>query len=230
MSELLIAGFLGIIEGLTEFVPVSSTGHLILFGHLLDFHGQTAATFEIFIQLGAILAVVYLYFQHFLSLFRFDTDQTGLRGFRGMQIFAVACLPIYVLGFLLHEYIKQVLFSPLTVAIALILGGLVMIVVERREQKVRVTSLDQISLRQAFVIGIAQCFALWPGMSRSGSTIVGGMLIGLDRVVAAEFSFLVAVPVMVVAVGYDTLKSLSLLSAADIPVLPLALSFRVSRQ
>lgn len=202
---------LGTLEGLTEFLPVSSTGHLIVASELLHFPTEISATFSIFIQLGAILAVVVLYWRRFLSLFAFS-DRDGFSGVEGIGKLALACLPAFILGFLLHDFIKEHLFSSATVVAALFVGGVWMILVERRSREATVLRLEEMSYRQAFLVGCFQCLALWPGMSRSASTIIGGMLVGLDRRVAAEFSFLVAVPVMVAAVGYDTLKSFSELS------------------
>lgn len=222
---------LGIIEGLTEFIPVSSTGHLILLGEVLGFKGESAASFEIFIQLGAILAVVVLYFPNFRDLLDFRPDPAGpaqFKGMRGISLLFVACLPAFVLGALLHGFIKEQLFSPLTVALALIVGGVVMIWLEAREpSKHRPTrELAQITTAQAFKIGLFQCLSLWPGISRSGATIIGAMLCGLERKLAAHFSFLVAVPVMSAAVCFDLLKSSAQLSSADL--LPFATGFLVS--
>ena len=235
MSDWLTIVLLGIVEGVTEFLPVSSTGHLILAGELLRFVGERAETFEIFIQLGAILAVVVLYRQRFAGLV--------LAGLHGEAVFpvpgerrltwthlGVACLPAFVLGFLLHGFIKRELFSSRTVLVGLVLGGLVMIAAEawsrRRGAALVARSLDEITLGQALAIGSFQCLALWPGFSRSGSTISGGLVAGLDRRTAAEFSFVVAVPVMLAATGYDLLKSLSLLDSGFVATL--ALGFVVS--
>ncbi len=222
-----IAIILGILEGLTEFIPVSSTGHLIIVGHLLGFSGATADTFDIFIQLGAILAVVVLYFERFRGLLDFRPGQSGFRGINGIVKLLAVSLPALVLGALFHGAIKRYLFNSTTVAIALILGGLVMIWVESRKAKpARFKSPEELPTRTAFIIGVFQCLALWPGMSRSASTIVGGMLLGLERQLAAEFSFLAAVPVMCAAVGYDLLKSAGSLTSLD--VLPFALGFITS--
>lgn len=213
-SEYGKAVLLGIVEGLTEFIPVSSTGHLILFGDLLQFREGEAATFEIFIQLGAILAVVVLYTERFTGLLDFSKeDRSGFRGWNGLGKLFLACLPAFVFGALLHDTIEHFLFIPIPVAFALILGGLVFIVLERSPREPSVFSLGEISGRQAFVIGLFQCLALWPGISRSGATIIGGLLVGLERKIAAEFSFLVAVPVMFAAVSYSLLKSSETLNA-----------------
>lgn len=230
-DEIIQAALLGIIEGLTEFIPVSSTGHLIIIADLLAFTGSFAGSFEVFIQLGAILAVVFLYAQRFKALMTSGSLEEvrngyGFSGWVGITKLFLACLPAFVLGALLHGYIKSVLFGALPVACALLTGGVIMVLVERREQRDHVTSIDAITYRQSFLIGVFQCFALWPGMSRSGSTIVGGMFLGLNRTVAAEFSFLVAVPVMCAAVAYDLLKSWSAIGMDALPVF--AVGFVVS--
>ncbi len=213
-SEIFQAILMGIVEGLTEFIPVSSTGHLILFGEGIGFHGPSAATFEIFIQLGAILAVVFLYPARFTGLFELSS-YAGFKGWQGLIKIALACLPAFVLGFLFHKMIKSYLFFPFPVALALIVGGVLFYLIDRPGKTYKVSALEQISYKQAFLIGVFQCFALWPGMSRSGSTIIGGLLLGLDRKVAAEFSFLVAVPVMSAAVAYDMLKTYSTTVSID---------------
>lgn len=209
---------LAVVEGLTEFLPISSTGHMILVGRVLGLAGERASTFEIFIQLGAILAVVVVYWSRFAELVDVRCSQRGFKGKQGLARLVVASLPAFVLGYLLHRTIKAHLFNPWGVALALFSGGIVMILVERRCTQPNTLALDAITMRQAFLIGCFQCFSLWPGMSRSAATIVGGMLLGLERRVAAEFSFLVAVPVMFAATGYDLLKSRAFLSASDIPV------------
>lgn len=203
MWEIIVA--LGIVEGLTEFLPVSSTGHLILFGHLLGFEGPVAASFEIFIQLGAILSVAVLYRERF-KLLLFSSPGDGLSGFEGLTKLGVACFPALLVGFLLGKHIKALLFFPTPVAYALMVGGVVMLFVERSKQPARTLTLGDISYGQALAVGIAQCFALWPGVSRAGATIIGGLLAGLERRIAAEFSFLIAVPMMCAATAYDLLK------------------------
>jgi undecaprenyl-diphosphatase len=219
-SELTKSLLAGVLEGLTEFIPVSSTGHLILLGESLEFQGPVAATFDIFIQLGAILAVVVLYWPRFIALLDFSHDDNteSFCGRSGILKLFVACLPAFVLGFLLHDFIKAMLFSSTPVAAALIFGGVVMIFIEQRDLRVTAGTLEHVSYRQAFLVGCFQCLALWPGMSRSGATIIGGMICGLSRSVAAEFSFLVAVPVMFAAVSYDMLKSYHYLSAEHVTI------------
>lgn len=212
---LLIALLLGIVEGLTEFLPVSSTGHLILFGNLVGYTGEKAATFEIFIQLGAILAVVWLFLPRFTSLLSLSNDK-GFHGRNGIRLLALTTLPALVVGFLLHSYIKEYLFTPTTVAIGLALGGVAIIYVEKQPIKPTTTNLDQISAKQALRVGLAQLLALYPGVSRSAATILGGMSFGLTRETAVQYSFLAAVPVMLAATSYDLLKSLPNLSTDDI--------------
>lgn len=222
MTDIQSAVVLGIVEGLTEFLPVSSTGHLIIFGHLIEFTGPRADSFEIFIQLGAILAVVVLYFRRFLGLLKIDQglkiSPASFTGASGLLKLFLACLPAFILGAALHHVIKEKLFGSVPVAAALIIGGLIMLWVERLRLNVRTEQLDQISFAQSLKVGLFQCAALWPGVSRSAATIIGGMIVGLRRDIAAEFSFLVAVPVMVAATAYDALKSWSGLTAADVPV------------
>lgn len=228
-TDILRAIILGIVEGLTEFLPVSSTAHLIIAGQFLEFTDEKAQTFEIFIQLGAILAVVVLYFPRFLALLDFSPSSAGKQEFKGKQAMGklfVACLPAFFFGALLHKTIKHSLMHPLPVALALIFGGLVMLLVERSPRTFRVHSLEDISYRQSLIIGLFQCFSLWPGISRSGSTIVGALLLGINRTTGAEFSFLVAVPVMIAATSFDLLKSLSLLHRNDVTIF--AIGFVVS--
>jgi undecaprenyl-diphosphatase len=222
VNDLLVAIVLGIVEGLTEFLPVSSTGHLILVGAWLKFVGERAETFEIAIQLGAILAVAWLYRKRFLDLAREGVagrallPRPGVPGLTWAHI-GLACLPAFVLGFALHGFIKRNLFSTHTVLIGLVAGAVVMVAAElwaRRRAVPPVVSLDTVTLPQALAVGFVQCLALWPGFSRSGSTISGGLFVGLDRRTAAELSFVVAVPVMVAATGYDLVTSWRLLDAS----------------
>jgi undecaprenyl-diphosphatase len=210
VNEITKASLLGVVEGLTEFIPVSSTGHLILSGEFLALQATWSETFEIFIQLGAILAVVVLYPRRFLGLLPTTSWQESKYSFKswgGLLRLAITCLPAFVLGALFHSKIKEKLFAPYPVALALIIGGIALILVEKRAKQPSCSSLDKLSLPTCLGIGLFQCLALWPGISRSGSTIVGAMILGVERKAAAEFSFLVAVPVMVAAVGFDLLKS-----------------------
>jgi undecaprenyl-diphosphatase len=217
MAELFYAVILGIVEGLTEFIPVSSTGHLIVAGHLLGFTGPTVATFEIFIQLGAILAVVYLYKDHFLRLCTFQTSR-GFAGRRGIILLALTTVPGLVFGAATHQFIKSYLFSVATVALGLGLGGVGILVIERFLPRVKKSGLDALNYRDAILVGLCQCLALWPGMSRSACTIGGGMALGIERETAAQYSFLAAVPLMLAATVLDLYKSLPILQGSDVPM------------
>ena len=205
---------LGIVEGLTEFLPVSSTGHLILVGDLLRFDDEKAKVFEIVIQCGAILAICWEYRDKFLRVL------SGLGSERSAQRFAlnlfIAFLPIAILGLLLGKAIKAALFKPVPVAIAFILGAFIILWAERRKHIIRVSSVDDMTWLDALKIGLAQCCALIPGTSRAGATIIGGLLFGLSRRAATEFSFFLAVPVLFAASGYELFKHRSLLSSTDI--------------
>jgi undecaprenyl-diphosphatase len=218
VTTLLAAILLGVIEGLTEFIPVSSTGHLILAGHLLGWQGARAATFEIFIQLGAILAVVLLYKDRFLGLLPREPSQ-GLRGYHGLLLLALTTLPALVIGAATHGYIKRHLFNPTTVAMGLGIGGVAIIVLERLLSPAgRRVGLDAVRWQQALAIGVFQCLSLWPGVSRAAATILGAMCVGLERKTAIEYSFLAAVPVLCAATLFDLLKSFDVLQSTDIPV------------
>ncbi len=249
-----LAIILGIVEGLTEFLPVSSTGHLILVGHYLGFTGELAASIDIAIQLGSILAIVAYERAKLVSfLSGAARDQAGLRalirsaGQSGHRrsghdwadllrrslaehkdlwfliAILVAFVPAAMVGLLTHRWIKTYLFRPETVAGALILGGLIILVVESRRTEPRLHELRHIHLRSALAVGLAQCCALFPGVSRSGATIIGGMLAGMDRRVATEFSFFLALPTMLAATGYQIYKARDLLSAGDFLALGLGL-------
>ena len=206
MSDLLRALVLGVVEGLTEFLPISSTGHLILTGELLDASDERWNVFNIVIQTGAMLAVVWEYRARF---FRVD-----IALYRNLF---VAFLPAAVIGLLFSKYIKAHLFHAVPVALAFIVGGVVILLVENRPRKDhRVESTQAMTWVDALKVGFAQCFALIPGTSRSGATIVGGMLFGLSRKAATEFSFFLAVPTLVAAGGYDLWKNRALFSADDL--------------
>lgn len=224
MTSYLNAVLLGIVEGLTEFLPVSSTGHLIIAGHLLDFTGPKAETFQIVIQLGAILAVVALYRQTFMGLIR--PTQRRFSGLRGLYLLFLTSLPAALLGLMTHSLIKEYLFSPVTVAFALAAGAVAILMVERMPARNTIRELDDMTPALALGIGCFQCLSLWPGFSRSAATIMGGMILGAHRRTAAEYSFLAAVPIMVAATGYDMLKSWDLFSPDDLQVL--AVGFAVS--
>ena len=216
---------IGIVEGLTEFIPISSTGHMILIGNIIRFTGEKAATFEVFVQMGAILAVAIIYKDRFLGLI--PVANPGKRVIRRVLdgdsmptvrhlIFAI--VPFLIVGFVLHKTIKGYLFNPSIVSAGLIVGGVVMILVERLPIKKTVTTIDDFTLKHSFFIGLGQCFAVWPGISRSGATIVTGLLIGVKHKPVADFSFIIAVPVMCAAVGYDMFRSIGILSLTDLPV------------
>ena len=211
MHENIIAVIIGIVEGLTEFLPISSTGHMILVGSLLGFEGEKASVFEVFIQLGAILSVLIYYRKKFIAMFKSNSAKNKLSLIHVM----VGILPVMAVGYLFHTPIKEFLFSPFTVIIGLILGALLMLIAEKKSAKVTVSDVDKMSIKQAFFVGLFQILSLWPGFSRSGSTISGGLFLGLSRTVAAEFSFIIAVPLMLVACTYDLLKVWSKLTIAD---------------
>lgn len=208
---------LGIVEGLTEFLPVSSTGHLIILDRLLGLGGEKQATFDIFIQLGAILAVVVHYRKRFQKLLNFSTPSSALsfEGPAGILKLAIATMPALIIGAVLHKWVKTHLFGVLPVSIGLIVWGVVILLVERRNIQPKVKGLDFLTLKQCLVIGLFQCFALWPGTSRSAATIIGAALLGVERRIAVEFSFFLAVPTLCAAVAFDLFKSRHLLSASD---------------
>jgi len=223
MSVYLIAVILGVVEGLTEFLPVSSTGHLILAGRLLHFGGEAAKSFEIFIQLGAILAVAFLYRAKIVGMLRNWRELRPASGGLTLGHIAVAMAPAVVLGLLLHSVIKHRLFAPHFALIGLVVGGVFLIVAEKLRPKPRSVDVDQVSYGQALAIGLFQCLSLWPGFSRSGATIAGGLLAGTNHRAAADFSFILAVPMMAAATGLDLYKSLPDLSRSDIG--PFAVGF-----
>ncbi|MFY4730405.1 undecaprenyl-diphosphate phosphatase [Nitrospira sp. BLG_2] len=226
-----LAVILGIVEGLTEFLPVSSTGHLIVVGHALGFTGDVAANAEISIQLGAILAVIVFEREKIRRLLSgawleqkalravpvnqphvpwSDRVKDSMRSHPNLWFLlglGIAFLPAAILGLLAHGWIKSHLFTPLTVAATSILGGIIILIVEATKRTSHAMSLDQVSTVHAFWIGLAQCASLIPGMSRSGSTIIGGLLSGLDRKVATEYSFFLALPTIIAATVYETWKA-----------------------
>ena len=221
---LLKAIVMGLVEGATEFIPVSSTGHLILTQELIRFEGAKADTFSIFIQLGAILAVVWLYRTKVIGVFsNAATDPVA----RQMLVnLAIAFVPAALTGFLIYDWMKETLFNPVTVAWALLVGGVVILAIEKWDPKVEVEDVDHIPARKALGIGIAQILSLFPGVSRAGATIMGARSLGLSRRAATEFSFFLAIPMMVMATAYDLFKSRGILSVADAPVF--AVGFIVS--
>ncbi|ELY2742592.1 undecaprenyl-diphosphate phosphatase [Cronobacter turicensis] len=222
MHSLLVAAILGIVEGLTEFLPVSSTGHMIIVGHLLGFEGDTAKTFEVVIQLGSILAVVVMFWRRLFGLIGIhfgNPPHEGLgKGRLSLIHILLGMVPAVVLGLVFHDFIKS-LFNPINVTYALVVGGVLLIIAEVfKPKEPKAPGLDDMTYRQAFFIGCFQCLALWPGFSRSGATISGGMLVGVSRYAASEFSFLLAVPMMMGATALDLYKSMGFLTMADLPM------------
>ncbi len=214
MLILLKALLLGLVEGMTEFLPVSSTGHLIIVGDLLDFNDDKGKVFEIAIQFGAILAVCWEYRAKIANVVG------GLRTQPAAQRFtlnlAIGVVPAVVFGLLFHKTIKAYLFSPLTVAGALIVGGLAILWIERLNHRNHIENVDDIHWHNALLVGFAQSMAMFPGVSRSGATIMGGLLLGLSRRTAAEFSFFLAIPTMFMATSYDLYKNWDLLHTGDL--------------
>jgi undecaprenyl-diphosphatase len=202
MHDVVRAIILGIVQGLTEFIPVSSTGHLIIAGELLEFSGSFAKTFDIAIQLGSIMAVVIIYKDHFREYLR---PKPNLNIYPNIFHIAITLIPVVIIGYLTHDAIKKYLFSPFTVAVGLILGSFLMIFADYYHKHTKKN--EKIGYKNAFLVGIFQCFALWPGMSRSGSTISGGILTGMDHKSAASYSFICAVPVMLMATVFELYKN-----------------------
>lgn len=210
LTDYLQAALLGIVEGLTEFIPVSSTGHLILLIDLLGFQGPPGKVFEIAIQLGAILAVCVVYWQRlFDTLIGLGRDETANRFTVNILLGVV---PALVIGAAAHGFIKSVLFNPWVVSVALVVGGLVILVIERFAGRGEVRSVDDFRFSLSLKIGLLQCLAMIPGVSRSGATIMGARLLGVQRAAAAEYSFFLAVPTMVAATSYDLYKNWSSLT------------------
>lgn len=208
MSDIIIAIILGIVEGLTEFLPVSSTGHLILTGHLLGFKGEAADTFKIVIQLGAVLAVLVIYWKRYIDIAK-DTLKLNFTVKNKLNAihFILAMLPALVVYLIFKDVIKQQLFGPVPVLIGLVTGGILLIVAVRAKRKVTAEETDEITYKQALGIGLFQCLALWPGFSRSGSMISGGLLLRTSQKAAADFAFMISVPVMLGATVLDMYDS-----------------------
>ncbi|MHB8759511.1 MAG: undecaprenyl-diphosphate phosphatase, partial [Thiobacillus sp.] len=212
----LYALILGFVEGLTEFLPISSTGHLILAGQLLGFNGEKAKVFMIAIQLAAILAVVWEYrvrLRHVVT-----TVHTEPASRRLVLNLMAGFVPAAVLGFLFYKEIKGYLFNPLVVASALVIGGVLILWAERRNHVISTPTVDDLNWRRALAVGFAQALAMIPGTSRSGATIIGGLFLGLSRKAAAEFSFRLAIPTLFAATAYDLYKNWQLFDAGDIPL------------
>ena len=215
-DPLITAALLGVVEGVTEFIPVSSTGHLIVVSQWLGQTGERAKTFEIFIQLGAILAIVWLYRARLAT-----AVVEALRGGPGRRLLInllLGFIPVAVIGLLTHHWIKDRLFNPVVVACALIVGGIIILAIERWKPNTRVGDVNEVRSPLALGVGLAQVLSLIPGTSRSGATIMGGYALGLSRTVATEFSFFLSIPVMFAATLFDLRSSWQTLSAADLPV------------
>jgi undecaprenyl-diphosphatase len=207
---------LGIVEGVTEFLPISSTGHQIIVADLIGFGGERAMAFNIIIQLGAILAVVWEYRRKILGIVVGLPKEPLAQRFTANLL--IAFLPAVVLGVLFADLIHHYLFNPITVALALVVGGVIMLWAERRTHRVHAESVDEMTWKDALKIGFAQCLAMIPGTSRSGATIIGGLLFGLSRKAATEFSFFLAMPTMVGAAVYSGYKYRDLFQSSDLPV------------
>jgi undecaprenyl-diphosphatase len=225
----ILAALMGVVEGLTEFLPVSSTGHLELVGYFSGFEarvGKDAANaFENIIQLGAILAVVAAYPGRFVGLLRFRENR-GLSGIRGIGLLAITTVPAGISGLLLHKTMHEHLLKPVPVTVALVVGAVWILAVEHYHPRTRIEGVDSLTWREALSIGLFQCLSLWPGISRSASTILGGMMTGVERKTATEYSFFAAVPIMIAATLYELYKSRQLLDAAHAQTL--AIGFVVS--
>lgn len=213
LADLIKAVFLGIIEGLTEFIPVSSTAHLLISSHLIDFQSVQNNLFEIVIQIGAIFAVCVIYRKKILEvIFNLHKKEQQKFSFN----LALAFLPSVIFGIVMYDVIKQVFFSTFSIAISLILGGIIMIIVDHKPRKSDVTNLDNLPAPKAFYIGLFQCLAMFPGVSRSGATIIGGLLLKLNRKTATEFSFFLAIPTIFAATIYDLSKNINNLTLSNI--------------
>ena len=230
MVQIVNTVIMGIVEGITEFLPISSTGHLILTGHLLGFKEMVgsedvADAFEIIIQLGAILAVIAAFPGRFTRLLRFS-DNRGFSGLHGLMLLAITSTPAALVGLVARKFIHEHLFNPITVAVALTVGAIWISLVETFRPRVKTEGIDSLTWREALSVGLFQCAALWPGMSRSASTILGGMISGVERKTATEYSFFAAVPIMMAATCYEFYKSRQYIDAAHLQIF--ALGFVVS--
>lgn len=213
LAELWRVIVLGIVEGITEFLPISSTGHLIVFSDFLNFAGSVGGTFEIFIQLGAVLAVVWYYRRDLLGQVRSVPSDRSVQRF--WLNLAIAFVPAALIGFFLHDWIKENLFSSSIVASAMIVGGIILLLVERHDHTGGTVALYEVSPRQALGIGLAQVLSLIPGASRSATSIIGGLLVGLDRPTATGFSFYLAIPTLGLATIYELATSLDQITPGD---------------
>jgi undecaprenyl-diphosphatase len=219
MNEFAKSIILGIVEGITEFLPVSSTGHLIIVNQFIDFTGPFAHLFDIVIQLGAILSVVVYFWKR---LFPFQADMETGEKKKILELWkktVVGVIPALVLGFIFGKYIKLYLFNPITVSISLIAGGMALIYLESRRKSATINSITSLTFKNAFIIGVMQCIAMVPGVSRSAATIIGAMSLGSSRLVAAEFSFFLAIPTMFAASAYSLLKTEQPLTSMELIIL-----------
>lgn len=231
---LLKAVIMGIVEGITEFLPISSTGHLIIVGHFIGFHDLTGSSdwfvklFEVVIQLGAILAIVVLYWDKIEKSLK--NLKPGQWGFRFWFNIVLACIPTGIFGFLLKNKIDSYLFKALPVAIAMVVGGILLIYIENKyRNRNSISDMNNVNGRKSILIGLFQCLSLWPGMSRSASTIMGGWIAGLSNEAAAEFSFFLAIPTMIGVSGVDLIKNRhQIANLTPIYVIALGLGFIVS--
>lgn len=210
--------FLGIVEGLTEFLPISSTGHLILLVDLLGFQGPPGKVFEVVIQLGAILAVLMVYWKRFFGVAQ-GLIKREMRALHFVMVLLIAFMPAMVIGAVAHDFIKEVLFSPLVVSISLLVGGIAILFIERSKKVATCYEIESIPFKTALKIGFFQCIAMIPGVSRSGATIMGALLMGVERKTAAEFSFFLAIPTMFAATVYDLYKIRNDLDVHDVSVI-----------
>jgi undecaprenyl-diphosphatase len=216
LASIIKAIILGIVEGITEFLPISSTGHLILVNQWVGFSEPFTTMFDILIQLGAILAVVVYFWRR---LWPFDKGQSQQPAIAIWSKMVVGVIPAIVLGASLGNIIEEKLFNPWVVGIALLIGGIILIYIEKKQSNYRFTSVYQIPIKTAFYIGVVQCLSMIPGTSRSAATIIGAMLLGASRAVAVEFSFFLAIPTMVAASGYSLLKHGSTMTTAEFVIL-----------
>lgn len=214
MSDILKAVILGVVQGLTEFIPVSSTGHLIIAGHALEFSGEFSKTFDIAIQLGSILAVVIIYSGNFKEYIKL---RPNLKVFPNIIHIIITMMPAVIVGVLMHKTIKQYLFSPTTVALSLIAGSILMIFADYYQHRHKTD--NNVGYKGSLMIGLFQCLSLWPGMSRSGATISGGIFSGMGYKKASMYSFICAVPIMIAACTYELIKTKASLTGNELLVL-----------
>lgn len=226
MSNILAAVILGIVEGVTEFLPISSTGHLILVNRLVGFTGSFANTFDVVIQLGAILSVVVYFWRRINPFSNIKTKQEKSEIWDLWKKTIVGVIPALLIGGTIGKVVEEQLFNPLTVALALVVGGIVLIIIENRDKLNNINSIASLNYKTAFFVGLIQCLAMIPGTSRSAATIIGAMLLGASRSVAAEFSFFLAIPTMLAASAYSLLKINTGLSSAEWQIV--AIGFVVS--